>query len=456
MKKLNIAFFAVGSSLKFDKEKILRSDGSSEYYALAKLLVRNPMVNKLILFSKSDWGRITPQERLEFDPHGKIFNPYQEFPEIINRKKPEKTEDKPDYYIKFYETMMDNKIEVDCGVGFISQGWGTLGLAGYLNTLKPPFRRADSLDMTLYYAADVIYYLNMTNIKWWLLATDPRYVKPSMRYRDTYNFPQAILGQHDFDISWRGLKEFDREASLEKDSYVDHKIKSQYSGIEKMNLIGDGILEPRGLDKPHKFTIVSMQLANLNSKKDLRFEILKEYIIDRDTDNSARIFGKWSDEIKGKYSQFKGYIATEDLDKTFADTRYTLVLPTDAGWVTSKYAEMLQLAVVPFLHPRYDTQYHIVPEDHFIRVKDANDFYEKMDYLDKNPEKRIKLIEDLQLGLISNAYTGKFMIDLLNKQLELAGIESRLDDSPAALYTKTIKQIETPKPKENSLEDFFV
>ena len=76
--------------------------------------------------------------------------------------------------------------------------------------------------------------------------------------------------------------------------------------------------------------------------------------------------------FKEGHPQFKGYIATEDLDKTFAETRYTLVLPTAAGWVTSKYAEMLQLGVsFPFLHPEYDTQFHIVPETHPIRVREC-------------------------------------------------------------------------------------
>jgi hypothetical protein len=211
-----------------------------------------------------------------------------------------------------------------------------------------------------------------------------------------------------------------------------------------MNLMDGGVLNPAETDKPHKFTIVSMQLSAPTAKEDLRFNILKEYILDRDPDQQARIFGKWSDFFKEGYPQFKGYIATEDLDKTFAETRYTLVLPTAAGWVTSKYAEMLQLGVLPFLHPDYDNQYHIVPKDHPMRVKDADDFYKKMEYFDQNPEKRIKFIQSLQKELISNAHTGKFMVDLINKSFEESELSMKLSDNEDSLFKvkeKIIKEI---------------
>jgi hypothetical protein len=458
MKKIHLAFFVVGSSIKFRKDKTLRSDGSSEYYALAKLLIKNPAVGRITLIGKSDWHRITQEERNDFDPEGKIFNPYHEFPELNARKKPPTTEEKPEYYKQFYETLEANGLKPDFGLGFISQGWTTLGLPGFLNTLRPPHRRADALDMTLYYASDALYYLNMSNLKWWMYATDPRYVKPSMRQRDVSNFPQSILGQQDFEVNWFGLKEFDREASLEKDSYFIKKIQSRYSGIEKMNLIGDGIIDPASREKPHKFTIVSMQLtSDASTKDDLRFTILKEYILNRDPEGVARIFGKWSERYKAGYPQFKGYIATEDLDETFADTRYTLVLPTAAGWVTSKYAEMLQLAVVPFFHPKYDTQHHVVPADHFIRVKNADDFYKKMEFLDKHPDERIALVRRLQEQLISTAYTGQFMLDLLNDTLKSSDMDFSFDVSEESLYPRTEKIItKAVKEEAADLSSFFV
>lgn len=447
---LSIAFFAVGSAIKFNKKNLLRSDGTSEYYALIKLLLKNSNVKRILLLSKSDWGRISKEEKIKLDPQGKIFDPFTQLPQLSKRKKPENIDERRQYYIDFYNILNDHGITADFGIGFTSQGWSTTALPGFLNTLKPPYTPVQCLDMTLYYASEIVYYLNMTNMKWWLLATDPRYVKPSMRYRDITNLPQKVLGQQDFDIEWFGVKELKRDASIENDDYMIRNIVSRYSGIEKMNLIDGGVLDPETTNKPHKFTIVSMQLSAPTSKEDLRFNILKEYILDRDPDGSARIFGKWSDYFKGSYPQFKGYIATEDLDKTFAETRYTLVLPTAAGWVTSKYAEMLQLGVLPFLHPDYDCQYHIVPKDHPMRVKDADDFYKKMEYFDANPDKRIKFIKSMQQQLIGDAFSGKFMIDLINTNLEEVNIDVKLATDEISLYPKNEKVIEV-KPKKVSL-----
>ena len=454
MKETNItiAFFAIGSAIKFDEKKLLRSDGSSEYYATIKLLLKNPAISRILLLSKSDWKRLTPQKRMAIDPQGKIYDPYSELPGIANRKKPQTLDERREYYMTFYRELSNADVSADFGVGFVSQGWTITSLPGFLNTLKPPYRPVSGLDMALYYASDVVYHLNASGLKWWLLATDPRYVKPKMRHRDTVNIPQKVLGQQDFNIEWYSVKELKRDASVEAGDYTTRHIVSRYSGIEKMNLMDDGIVDP-GVNKPHKFTIVSMQLSPPTATADLRFDILKEYIIDRDLDQSARIFGKWSPYFKEGLSQFKGYIATEDLDKTFAETRYTLVLPTAAGWVTSKYAEMLQLGVLPFLHPDYDKQHHIVPADHFMRVKNADDFYTKMEYFDAHPEERTKAVRELQDLLISNAYTGKFMIDLLNSSLSEAGVEIQLSDSPAALFSKKTKEIQQPvsKPKRVTL-----
>lgn len=448
MKKdnLTVAFFSVGSAIKFNESKILRSDGTSEYFSLIKLLLKNPSIGKILLLSKSDWRRLSPNKRKAIDPNNKIYDPFLEHRNLENRKKATSLDDRRNYYIEFYETLKDTNITPDFGIGFTSQGWSTTALPGYLNTLKPPYKPVKCLDMTLYYASECIYYLNMTNIKWWLLATDPRYVKPSMRYRDITNLPQSVLGQQDFDIEWFGVKELKRDASLENGDYTIRNVVSRYSGIEKMNLIDGGIIDPNKVQKPHKFTIVSMQLSPPTAKEDLRFNILKEYVLDKDKNQSARIFGKWSDFFKDGYSQFKGYIATKDLDKTFAETRYTLVLPTAAGWVTSKYAEMLQLGVLPFLHPDYDNQYHIVPKNHPMRVKDADDFYKKMDYFDNNPRERIEFVKKMQDELISDAYTGKFMIDLLNKSFSEIELPVALDDSDDALYEKRDKIIKDEQP----------
>jgi RecA/RadA recombinase len=80
-----------------------------------------------------------------------------------------------------------------------------------------------------------------------------------------------------------------------------------------------------------------------------------------------------------------------------------------------------------------------------MRVKDADDFYKKMEYFDANPDKRIKMIQYLQELLISDAYTGKFMIDLINKSLAESDTDVIISDSDEALFPKKTKKIAVTK-----------
>ncbi|HPM21245.1 MAG TPA: hypothetical protein PLY35_08345 [Thermotogota bacterium] len=449
-KKFTVAYFIIGSALKLNKNKILRSDGSSEYYSLLKLLLKNKNVGKILLLSKSDYGRLTESQRKELDPEHKIFDPYSEFNEIKSRKKYKNVEDQPKYYQTFTNVLLENNIKADFGLGFISQGIGTTTtLPGMSTTIRWKDRLAKCLDMTLFYASDIVYYLDITNMPWWLLATDPRYIKPKLTYRDVTNLPIEILGQQDFDIDWWTVNKLDVNARPENGDYSFKKVKSKYKGIEKMNLINQPIYSPK-IERPYKFTIVSMQVdGNTNPARNLRFAELKKYIVDLDSNNSSRIFGKWDQEMVKDYPQFKGYIATEDLDNIFKETRYTLVMPTAAGWVTSKYAEMLQLGVLPFLHPLYDTQYHIVPKDHPIRINSPEDFYNKMEYYDAHEDERIELILELQDLLIKDACTGKFLLDVFNNSLDEVNLNFNFDISENSLY-------ESKQYTENIRKECFI
>ena len=52
---LNIAIFPIGSIIKFKKESIKRSDGTSEYFKLIWLLCRQKHISRVTILQKSDW-----------------------------------------------------------------------------------------------------------------------------------------------------------------------------------------------------------------------------------------------------------------------------------------------------------------------------------------------------------------------------------------------------------------
>ena len=165
--------------------------------------------------------------------------------------------------------------------------------------------------------------------------------------------------------------------------------------------ISEEIISPEN-ERPNKFTIVAMQSVQGQATKDKRYDEIKQWILDRDTNQEVEIYGKWKEHFTDGYPQLKGYVTPAEIDQKFKETRYTLVIPIGPNWLTSKYAEVLMMGVVPFLHPTYDIKENLVPKDHFIRVSTPEDFYAKMKFLDENPDERIKLINLLQEKLYNS------------------------------------------------------
>ena len=67
---LKIAIFPIGSAMKFRKDNIKRSDGTSEYFKLFYGLVRNPNVSEVWLLQRSDWKKLSGEEKIAIDPRG--------------------------------------------------------------------------------------------------------------------------------------------------------------------------------------------------------------------------------------------------------------------------------------------------------------------------------------------------------------------------------------------------
>jgi hypothetical protein len=87
---------------------------------------------------------------------------------------------------------------------------------------------------------------------------------------------------------------------------------------------------------------------------------------------------------------------------------------------------MLRVGVLPFFHPDYDTQYSILPKDHFLRVKTPAELFEKIDQLENKPEMRINLVKSLQVKFLKGVRTGEFLSDVINPFLERANLNVRL------------------------------
>lgn len=452
---LKIAIFPIGSAMKFRKDNIKRSDGTSEYFKLFYGLVRNPNVSEVWLLQRSDWKKLSGDEKIAIDPRGVLRDIHTELGIKLppgRRQGPDgnlipHTKEEQETYKNLWDRIQDLE-QPDFGIGFASQGLTMVNIPGIIPSIKDPSRMTGSLDMTLIYGAPLIHYLNMSKLPWFMIMTDPRYIKKNQKWRDMVNGPRECVAQYNSSINFT---HFDTYPDPSTGTEFTEELPLTYSGIEKLNLIGEQIIAPEG-QRLTKFAIVAMQSSYGKADVDYRLEALKKWILNQPNSEEFKIYGKWDERFTKGYNQFQGYKTPEEIDNVFKDTRYTLIIPIRPDWVTSKYAEMLRVGVVPFYHPEYDTQFSTLPKDHYLRVKTPKEMFEKIEELERNPTMRITIVKQLQMQFLQGVRKGEFLCDVLNPFLERAGIEVQMVKGFSEEVIRTIELNEDIKPKKEEVK----
>jgi hypothetical protein len=429
---IKVAIFPIGSAMKFSKEKLKRSDGTSEYFKLFYGLARNSSVSELWIMQRSDWKKLTSDEKIAIDPRGVIRDIYHEFDVQVppgRRQGPDgnlipHSKEEQERYKDLWNKIQHLE-QPDFGIGFATQGLTMVNIPGIIPGIKDPTKFTGALDMTLIYSAPLVHWLNMSKIPWWMVMTDPRYIKKTQKWRDMVNAPREAIAQYNANIE---LVHFDTYPEPTTGKEITEKFYLKYSGIEKLNLIGEAIIPPDNEDRDIKFSIVAMQSAYGKQEVDYRLEALKKWILNRPGSEDYHIYGKWDPRFTKGFPQFQGYRTPDEIDAVFKKTRYTLIIPIRPDWVTSKYAEMLRVGVVPFFHPDYDTQYSLLPKDHYVRVKTPQEMFEKIEELEANPEKRFRLVKELQFKFLQGVRKGTFLSKVINPFLEKAGVEVQIGE----------------------------
>lgn len=416
---LTVGVGAIGSAVKFRKDKLERSDGTMEYYNFIRTLLKVPNIDRLVLISKSDIDKLTIIEKKELDPLNKLYNPYK-----FSSSTDAITTDQQFAHCKKLNTYMnEHDIKCDFCIFYNAQGYNRRNLNIY--PIAKAGRNNLSIQMILNYSSPMVWYLNESKVPWHLIVSDIRWINSDLyNVYDQLNRPLEILSQFDKDMHWYHMLKYE-DAGI-KENWVKTPIKIKYSGIEKVNGIGEEIVDPSN-ERTQKLTLLSMQ-RSLGVPEGYRYQEIKKLILDKDVNNECAIYGKWDDDIKALHPQIKGFLSTKDLDVTMNNTRYTVIISTPNGWVTPKYIEVLKCGVVPFFSPTYDTQYHVLPKDHPLRITDSEDLYRKMDLFEKYPEQRIKMVRKLQKDLIpENLTNGNFIVDMINKSNENHNLPFRLN-----------------------------
>lgn len=397
----NVAIFRLGKSIRFKRETIGKyaATGAGEARTLFLTLARLNPQNTYYITGKSDYSRLTEEEKTELFPNKNVIDvweDYSEYKEVV-----------PNHEFVLYKMSNTN---IDYGIGF--GGVISISLPNKTKQKKNPTKFAKPMACYYNYASPMTNYLNESKIPWVCANTDTRYYP--VKAEDLLNPEKVIVGMWDTELEATRRKSFDSE------ELVTHKVISLYSRIETLFLADDGKLE-KDLDLQMMrsgLTIFHNQDGGIDKAK-----TMKEYIIDNGLDFKA--YGKWK-SFEGIDDRFKGFLAFDDLHKELQKAKYTFIIAgNEVTTCTMKFYECLEYGVIPFLHKNYDKERILdgygFPS--FLRIENPEDLKKKIDMLENDESLYKSILNELKNMLTPDLYDGTHINKEINRALDIIGIK---------------------------------
>lgn len=372
----NIAFAKIGKSIKFNS-KYSPIGGCNESPNLLISLAKTNPHNMYYLIGRSDFKKLTDDDKTLLFPNNNVIDVYENAPKLTDRK---------NYNSPLFQHInnyfKEKNVKIDYSIMMLGQV-GTVTIPGRIKQIKNPELTASVIDMTLNYTTPIVTWLNDNlDIPLIEIINDPRYTLAQSR--DIFHIPDVSLSQYNDSYLKKYISSYDNQIPLQQTN-----ISISYSEMEKLFLLNREFPNNYNKTRNTKFTII------LNEGSPSRYPLLKEWILDNPSLNTAEIYGKWEHKETENDSRFKGSIQLEEVQQKMEDTKYTFIIPIKKGWVTSKYIEMIYAGCLPFFHPTYDEQKHIdIPE--ILRPKTMQDLNSAINYFEEHEEDRIKLVKELQ------------------------------------------------------------
>ena len=372
----NIAFAKIGKSIKF-KTSYSAVGGDNEPPNLLISLAKTNPNNIYYLIGRSDFKKLTDDDKTSLFPNNNVIDVYENAPKLTDRK---------DYNSPLFQHInnyfKERNIKIDYSIMMLGQV-GTVTIPGRIKQIKNPELTASVIDMTLNYTTPIVTWLNDNlDIPLIEIINDPRYTLAQSR--DIFHLPAVSLSQYNDAYLKKYIENYENQIPLQQTN-----INISYSEMEKLFLLNREFPKNYNKTRNTKFTII------LNEGSPSRYSLLKTWVLENPSLNTAEIYGKWEHTETENDSRFKGSIQLEEVQQKMEDTKYTFIIPIKKGWVTSKYIEMIYAGCLPFFHPTYDEQNHIdVPE--ILRPKTMQDLNLAIEYFEEHEEDRIKLVKELQ------------------------------------------------------------
>lgn len=394
---MNIAIGKLGKTISFNTAKWGPIGGDNEAPVYYENLIRKNPSDTFYILGRSDYSRLGQSDKNRINEHGNVIDLWEQF-----------NGGSPIEYIDF--RCKDETF--DCGVIFAGP-LGTNNVKGKTHLMKTPGQLAEPIMMLEKYAGPVISVINEHKFPYILIVNDPRYLPSNAR--DLMHMPKIALSQFNEKVIQQSRTAYN-DSTIRK-----NPISCYYAGMETIRLIQNpkeknALDDFFGLDAdpPIKEKDINF-LVVLNEGSPSRYKLLKESILDSIDD--VEIFGKWNPATIGNDARFKGTKDYHELQSLLPRVKYSFCIPIKNGWVTSKFWEMVEHGIIPFLHKTYDTQNNLrAPE--FLRVKNAHDLHDKISYLNSNPDEYDKLCEQLKSMIRPGYANGDYLNTLTIKTIE--------------------------------------
>jgi len=420
---MKIGIGKIGRSVLFDSENWGAVGGDNEAPILYENLIRNNPQHTFIMLGQSDYSRLPLADKERINEHRNFIDAWAGLSDwksnvFMSRDGVIRPNGNQAFMEEFILTNPDLKVDA----AIMLQGLvATSNVVGWARRRKERDTLATPLDAQKLYAGPTIHYLNTyRDIPWIMVLNDPRLYPGKMR--DLMNPPKKIYSQYERICDHIACKEYDSAEDF------TIRIPQEYKAMETIFLIGKTRGEAITKEESSLDSFFSDAEPDSESgAKDINFMVvcneglpsrypdLKKYILDHVQD--VDIYGKWNPDTIGDDNRFKGPKKFNELQSMLPRVKYTFCIPIKKGWVTAKFWEMAHYGIIPFLHPTYDEQKHLdVPA--FLRVKDSKELFDKIKFLEENPEAYDQLRDAIDKALLDEYYDGTYMNNTLLKGVE--------------------------------------
>lgn len=382
--KIGIGKF--GKTVYFGNVSSLRSvmtSGAIDGPRIFGSLVRKYPEHEFYMIGRSNFSRLSPEEKDAVAPAGNLIDPWSMFDDWRAKYGQDEFLD-PTEFLDFWRR--NSGVELDFGV-FLPGNVFSISVVGK-SILKTQDRVAKSLLATSNYTAPVFHYINQTTFPYLILLTDPRTWMMG-RNEDLFRTPRVILSQMNEEIKTKHRHAYDDRATKV------YSTSAVYSGVETLYLMEEekkaslnNFFAEEQEEKERDIRVMVM----LNEGDPSRLPEVKKYLHDV-PDHGIVVYGKWKKELldTGNFAD----VPMADMEDEMSRTRYTLCVPIKKGWATGKFWDMLRRGILPFVTADYDVQDNMrIPS--FLKVSSGAEFRAKMDELDADPDKRETLLKQCE------------------------------------------------------------